>query len=95
MTEPLSFFPFNAIIGSEIVPVSKFIKKRTIPSVSSLRFTKISSGLNGVLLNFKIDSHIMETTQQQIFFDIPVGCSLFIVEDCENFLKMIKSKQIR
>ena len=93
-TEPISFFPFNAIIASEIVSVSRFLKKGAIPNISSVKFEELSPDLNGVLLHFKMDHHILKTNRQQVFFDIPDGYSLFILEDCENFLKMIKNKQI-
>lgn len=94
-TDPISFFPFNAVIDVKSVPVRQFIKKTFFLNIAGYRFSKIAQNINGILFSFRIDDHLKGKSQKHLFFEIPAGYSLFFVEESENFLKIIKKRRIK
>jgi hypothetical protein len=93
--EPQNFFPFKAFIEAKLVPVTPFIKKNIFVNISALKFSQLARDFQAVLVKFKIDPHLKGKTQKQLFFEIPIGYTLFFVENNEKFLKTIKRKRIR
>lgn len=93
--QPQNFIPFQAFIEAKVVSVSPFIKKTLFLNLSALKFSQLAKNLQAVLVKLKTDPHLQGRTQKQIFFEIPIGQTLFFVEDTERFLKVIKRKRIK